>query len=96
MDGKTKAIVAHLTWIGWIIALVLNSNEKDEFASFYIRQNLGLMLAGTILTFIPVVGWILAIVVFVFWIISLIASIQGEKKETPYLGAYFQDWFKML
>jgi len=96
MDGKTKAIVAHLTWIGWIIALVLNSNEKDEFASFYIRQNLGLMLAGTILTLIPRVGWIVAIIIFVFWIISLIASIQGEKKETPYLGAYFQDWFKML
>ncbi len=96
MDGKTKAIVAHLFWIGWIIALVLNSNDKDEFASFYIRQNLGLMLAGTILTLIPVIGIFIAIVVLVFWIMSLIASIQGEKKETPYVGAYFQDWFKML
>lgn len=96
MDGKTKAIVAHITFIGWIIALVLNSSEKDEFASYYIRQLLGLYLLGLVLTLIPFVGWILNIVVFVFWILSLIGSIQGEKKETPVVGKYFQDWFKGL
>lgn len=96
MDGKAKAIVAHITLIGWVIALVLNSNEKDEFASFYIRQNLGLMIAGLILSLIPVVGWIVSIVIFVFWIMSLIGSIQGETKETPVIGKYFQDWFKSL
>lgn len=96
MDGKTKAIVAHITFIGWIIAIVLNSSEKDEFASFYIRQTLGLYLAAIILSWIPLVGWILSVVIFVFWIISLVNSIQGEKKETPVVGTYFQDWFKTL
>ena len=96
MDGKTRAIVAHITLIGWIVALVVNSNDKDEFASYYIRQNLGLNLLGIILTFIPVIGWILSIVVFVFWIMSLIGSIQGEKKETPWIGNYFQEWFKAM
>lgn len=96
MDGKTKAIVAHITLIGWIVALVVNMNDKDEFASYYIRQNLGLNLLGIILTFIPVVGWILSIVVFVFWIMSLIGAIQGEKKEVPVVGNYFQEWFKTM
>ncbi len=96
MDGKTNAIVSHLFLIGWVIALVINSNEKDEFASFYIRQNLGLMLAGMILVLIPVIGWIISIAIFVFWIMSLIGAVQGEKKETPILGKYFQDWFKAL
>ena len=96
MDGKTKAIVAHITIIGWIIALVLNSSEKDEFASYYIRQLLGLYLAGLILTIIPIIGWIISIVVFVFWIMSLIGAVQGEMKETPWLGKYFQEWFKAL
>ncbi len=96
MDGKTKAIVAHITIIGWIIALVLNSNEKDEFASYYIRQLLGLYLSGLVLSFIPVIGWVISIVVFVFWILSLIGAIQGEQKETPLVGKYFQEWFKML
>jgi uncharacterized membrane protein len=96
MDGKTKAIVAHITLIGWIIALVLNSSEKDEFASYYIRQLLGLYLLGLVLSFIPILGWILNIVVFVFWILSLVGAVQGEKKETPIVGKYFQEWFKTL
>lgn len=96
MDGKTKAIVAHITIIGWIIALVINSNEKDEFASYYIRQLLGIYLLGLVLTFIPIIGWLASIVVLVFWILSLIGAIQGEIKETPLVGKYFQEWFKAL
>ena len=96
MDGKTKAIVAHITLIGWIIALVLNSSEKDEFASYYIRQLLGLYLVGIICSFIPVIGWIISIAVFILWILSLIGAIQGEIKESPVVGKYFQDWFKSL
>ena len=94
MDGKVKAIVAHITLIGWIIALVLNSNEKDEFAGFYIRQTLGLMLFGIAISIIPIINIIGWLVVFVLWLISLIGAIQGEKKETPYIGKYFQEWFK--
>ena len=96
MDGKTKAIVAHIYWIGWIIALVINMNEKDEFASFYIRQLLGIFLFSLVISFIPVINIIGWIITFVFWILSLIGSIQGEKKETPLVGKYFQEWFKAL
>ncbi len=96
MDGKTKAIIAHLWWIGWVIALVVNMNEKDEIASFYIRQLLGLFLASLVLLFIPVLGWLLNIVLFVFWIISLIGAVNGEMKEVPLLGKYFQEWFRGL
>ena len=96
MDGKAKAIVAHIYWIGWVIALVMNSNDKDELASFYIRQLLGLFLFSIVIAIIPVVnilGWILTLV---FWIISLIGAIKGEKKEVPWVGKYFQEWFKAL
>ncbi|QGY45429.1 hypothetical protein GM418_17645 [Maribellus comscasis] len=95
MDGKTKAIIAHITIIGWIIALVLNSTEKDEFASYYIRQLLGIYILF-FLAVIPVIGWIISIAGFVFWILSLIGAAQGELKETPFVGQYFQDWFKSL
>jgi uncharacterized membrane protein len=94
MDGKTKAIVAHITWIGWLIALIVNSSQKDEITSFYIRQLLGLYLFGLVITFIPVIniiGWILVII---FWIMSLIGAVNGEMKELPVVGQYFQDWFK--
>ncbi|RAJ25873.1 putative membrane protein [Gelidibacter algens] len=95
-DGKNIALIAHITLIGWIVALVMNNNAKSEFGSFYIRQMLGLMLCGILLSFIPFVGWILNLGIFVLWIMSLIGAVGGEKKLTPVLGTYFQDWFKSL
>lgn len=94
MDGKSKAIVAHITFIGWIIAIVLNGQDKDEFAAFYIRQMLGLFLISLVGSFIPFVNFIVWIGVFVFWIMSLISAANGELKPLPILGEQFQEWFK--
>ncbi len=105
-DGKTRAIVAHMTLIGWIVAVVMNNDKKDEFASFYIRQMLGLVLLSIaasivagMLIFIPLIGLIGPVIylgVVALWVISLIGAVNGEKKELPILGAQFQDWFKSL
>ena len=95
-DDKNIALIAHVTIIGWIVAFVMNNNTKSEFGSFYIRQMLGLMICGVVLTFIPFFGWILNLGVFVLWIMSLIGALNGEKKLTPVVGTYFQDWFESL
>ena len=95
MDGKTKAIVAHITLIGWVIALVLNSQQKDEFASFYIRQMLGLIILSFV-SIIPFLGWIIGIAILILWILSIIGAASGEMKPTPVVGQYFQEWFKSL
>jgi uncharacterized membrane protein len=101
MDEKMKAIISHLFGIGWVIALILNMNNKEEYASYYIRQNLGIIIIGFALGFInviPVLGqiiWLIgSIILFVFWLMSLIWSIQGETKPIPWVGTMFQDWFK--
>jgi uncharacterized membrane protein len=101
MDAKTKAIISHLFGIGWLIALIMNMNNKEELASYFIRQNLGLIIIGValrIVGYIPVLGtaiWIAGgILVFVFWLMSLIWSIQGEMKPVPWIGDKFQEWFK--
>lgn len=101
MDAKTKAIISHLFVIGWIIAMVINMNKKEEYASFYIKQNLGIIILGIalrILNVIPVFGPVLWVVggllLFVFWLMSFIWSIQGEMKPIPLLGDQFQAWFK--
>jgi len=102
MDGKTKAIVAHIFWIGWIISLVVNMKDKDEMASFYIRQLLGIYLFSLAVTIIasivnvPLLSTIGGIITLVFWVLSLISAIQGEKKEVPVVGNYFQEWFKTM
>ena len=45
MDAKSRGIVAYITLIGWIIAIATN-DPKDKFASFHIRQMLGLLITG--------------------------------------------------
>ena len=95
-SGKTVAIVAHLTIIGWIIAIIMNSSNKTEIGSFYIRQTLGIGLLGLLLSLIPIVNFIGWIFPLILWIISLIGAINGERKPVFLVGEYFQDWFKSL
>ena len=68
--------------------------KKTDLGSFHIRQALLLMIAGIILSWIPVIGWIVALIVFIFWIMGLVYAVQGQKKEVPVIGAYAQQWFK--
>lgn len=95
-SGKTVAIIAHLTIIGWIIAIIMNSSNKTELGSFYVRQTLGIFLIGFVLGIIPIINIIGFIITFVLWIISLIGAINGNQKPVFLVGEYFQDWFKSL
>jgi len=105
--GKTVAILSYCTLIGFIIALVMNGDQKNksELGVFHIRQGLGIFLtsfaigfASIVLIFIPFLGWLIImgayITVFVFWIMGLIAAINGEMKAVPLLGAIYQNLFK--
>ena len=99
MDDKTKSIVAHLTLIGWIIALVMNQSDKGPNTSFYLRQNLGLRIiaiAGSILGMLTlsIISTIVAIAVLVLWILSLLGALSGEQKPSPVFGDMFQPWFQ--
>ena len=100
MDPKTRGIVAYITLIGWVIALVTN-NPKDEQTSYHLRQMLGIMIlgfAGSIAGVIPILGLIIVPIVmiasFILWVIGLISAIEGSRKPVPFVGEYFQDWFK--
>ncbi len=93
MNGKTIAIVSYITIIGWVIALVLNSSEKSSFASFHIRQALGLNLLWMVLSIIPFFGWIIGLALVVM---GLLTAIGDRMVPVPVVGVYFQDWFKTL
>jgi ElaB/YqjD/DUF883 family membrane-anchored ribosome-binding protein len=95
-DGKNVAIIAHITILGWLIAVFMNSSNKTELGSFYIRQYLGIMLLGLVCSVIPVVNIVAWIVPLVMWVMSLIGSLSGQKKPVFLLGNQFQDWFKFL
>ncbi|MBP7210748.1 MAG: hypothetical protein KBA02_06105 [Paludibacteraceae bacterium] len=95
MDSRSKAILAHITIIGWLIVLLINNESKDQMASFYLRQTLILHILFMIVSWIPVVGWMVWIVAFAFWVLSLVYAIKSEQKLIPF-GEHFQRWFAAL
>lgn len=101
-DGKTSAIISHFWILGTIIAFFLNLNSKNSFASFYIRQMIGLHLLSFLNGWLVYkylggfIGWGIGVVLFIFWIISILGAFGGEKKLLPVFGEHFQNWFKSL
>ena len=101
MDDKTKSLVAHLTLLGWIIALVMNQSDKGPNTSFYLRQCLGLYLilvTGSIVSMfgLGIVGLIIYIIAFILWVLSIVSALSNEQKAVPVVGDMFQQWFKGL
>jgi uncharacterized membrane protein len=100
--GKTAAITSYILGIGVFIAMSMNSDDKNTFASFHIRQGLGITLTfislGLIISnfdslLISAPMWIF---VSVLWSYGIFSAIKGETKPMPLLGAYFQKWFSNI
>ena len=102
-EGKNMATVAYITIIGLIIAFVKNSDNKNEFTQYHIRQSLGLGVTGLALGaigMIPILGWIINILGFFvlvyMWIIGLMNAINEKKSPVPILGKKYEEWFKNI
>lgn len=101
--GKTAAITSYILIIGVLIAMSMNSDEdKNTFASFHIRQALGLSLTfislGLIIShfdsmMISAPMWIF---VSILWTYGIFSAIKGESRPVPLLGNYFQKAFKSI
>ncbi|MBG6109547.1 putative membrane protein [Flavobacterium sp. CG_9.10] len=100
--GKTAAITSYILGIGVFIAMSMNADDKNAFASFHIRQGLGITLTfislGLIISnfdslLISAPMWIC---VSVLWSYGIFTAIKGETKPMPLVGAYFQKWFSNI
>ena len=101
--GKNTAIVAYITIIGSVVAIFMNQDEnKSEFASFHIRQGLGLFISFFLLGYF--VGYANSwtatsafyLFYFILWIYGFSGALQDQKREIPVLGRFFQNFFKSL
>ncbi len=101
--GNYKAILAYLTFIGLIIAYILNMDEKDKFVSYHIKNMFGLVILLFIsITFIKgnfilqYIGQTVWVISFFMWVFSLLMAITGKSKGIPVISDLFQKWFKFL
>jgi uncharacterized membrane protein len=101
-QGKNIAIVSYITIIDAIIAVFMNQENKNTFASFHIRQALGIFssffLIGYFIGYFD--SWMISSAFYVFyfilWIYGFLAALQGQTKLIPLLGEQFQKIFKNI
>lgn len=95
-DGKLAAIIAHLTFIGPVIAWFINQDDRDPFGRFYIKQSFGLVclyfLLGALVAVIPNVYAFYGFNLFFFilWIYSFSGAVSNEYKLLPVIGSIIQ------
>ena len=103
-EDRTVAILAYITIIGFIVAIVMHSSKKTALGAFHLRQVLGLILTGiafgvcvVILAFIPILGWLLIacgwLSMLALVVMGLINAASGQMKPVPVLGEKYQQWF---
>ena len=107
-EDKTVALVAYITLIGFIIAIILHGQKKTALGAFHLRQMLGIILTGvalwilTVLLAIVTLGFglllypVTGILLLIMWIMGLIAAANGEMKPTILFGKQYQEWFKNM
>ena len=101
-QGKTMAIISYLTIIGTIIAFFMNNDTKNTFASFHIRQALGLWLTFFALGYIigSFDSWLITLSFWIFFgvlfIFGFMTAVSGRTQTTPLLGNFYQKIFASL
>lgn len=101
-EGRVPAIISYITIIGSIVAFILNKDKKNEFASFHIRQALGLWLTFFALGYIVGIfdNWFITLAFWLFFgvlfIYGFINSVAGNAHTVPILGEFFQKIFASI
>ncbi len=95
--GKTIAILAYCTLIGFIIAIIMHQSEKTKYGAFHIRQALGLFIFGVgAILVLTAIGWfmwflwvllpVIQISLLVFVILGIVNAANGKAKKLPLIG----------
>ncbi len=100
--GKSIAITSYILIVGVLIAISMNSENKNEYASFHIRQGLGLSVTFIILgvsisyfesLMIAVPMWIFISILTIYGIFT---AAKGEITPLPIVGKLYQKWFRSI
>ncbi len=110
-EGKNTAITAYFTFVGTLIAWSMNSENRNPYASFHIRQALGLnilfILIGVLISGVSGIaaqkGFDIFLIIIPFWLVFILlwafgftGALQGKWALIPIIGSVFQKWFKKI
>ena len=97
-DPRTTAIVAYITFIGWLISyFFLYPRDRTRFSAFHLRQSLLIHIISFLLkvaySFTLRSGWLVfavivvaALVLFFIWLKSFINAMNAKEEPAPLIG----------
>ncbi|AGC78175.1 hypothetical protein LX97_03028 [Nonlabens dokdonensis] len=111
--GKNLALLAYgsailiylplLFFIGAFgVAIILNQNKGNKFASFHIRQMFGIgamTIIASIFTNRVENIWVGLTVLSLMVLLALLgftSAYRNQQDELPFIGKYFQQWFTFI
>ncbi len=101
--GRKNAIISYITVFGIIIAYYLNNENKSSFASFHIRQSLGLWSTLIIINLSIVSKFDIFmlrasvwICFFSLYIYGLSGAISRKPNLVPLVGKFYQKIFSNI
>ncbi|HMQ43887.1 hypothetical protein [Mariniflexile maritimum] len=101
-EGRKHAIISYITIFGTIIAFYLNNDSKNVFASFHIRQALGLWLTFFALGYMVGIfdSWFISSGFYLFFavlfIFGFVSALNKKMQAVPLVGAFYQKIFANL
>jgi len=87
---KLVSVCCYLTIIGWLISFVLYGKHGSPLARFHLRQSLGLIITGALLSFIPLVGWLLNVGVILLWFVGIYRAFHNQRYHIPFINDFYQ------
>ncbi|WPO77373.1 hypothetical protein [Flavobacterium sp. KACC 22761] len=101
-EGKSIAITSYILIVGVLIAMSMNSENKNSFASFHIRQAAGISITFVSLALIVsnfdsfYITFPMWICVSVLWTYGIFSAIQGQTRPMPLVGGLYQKLLKNI
>lgn len=93
-EGKTIAIISYLTFIGLIVAYLMNNSKNNEFAKFHIGQSVRIVIAGvanSVLSwFLPgslsIITTVIGMLLLVLIILGIVNAVNDKMQPLPVIG----------
>ena len=101
-EGRKHATISYITIFGTIIAYYLNNDSKNVFASFHIRQALGLWLTFFALGYMVGIfdSWFITSAFYLFFavlfIFGFVSALNRTTQAVPLVGPLYQKLFTNL
>jgi len=107
-DRRTTAIVAYITFIGWLVSyFFLFPKDRSTLSAYHLRQSLLIHICSFLLkiaySFTLGPGWlafsvivVLAVILFFIWLKSFMNAMNAKEIPAPFIGRAAERLFANL